>query len=202
MQVVAEGFGGLRRGDVFVVVVIVLQAGDKRLVRQHETDRERKRLSCLAGALGDAEAVEVVNGRGGDVFVVDLVGALAVARQAQADAARPGRTRELAVIDALAPGLIGPVVADEPLRVPVQLVRPNRVHAANENRAIAARAHGVGEGGDAGVEDVGVGPDLVVAGVAAREHGHPRGHANRRGAIGVVERYAARGKGIEVRGLD
>ena len=65
------------------------------------------------------------------------------------------------------------VVADESLRVAVQLIGSKRGHAADEHRSIAAGPHGVGKGGDAGIEDLGVGPDLVLVWMATAQHRHP-----------------------------
>ena len=71
-----------------------------------------------------------------------------------------------------------------------------------QNRPVAARPHRVGEGGYGRVQYVAVGPYLVVAGVAAAEHGHARRHADGRGAVGVFQHRPLGRQAIQVRRLD
>src|SRR5262249_33005588 len=58
------------------VAVVVLASCDERLMRQHEADREAERLVEQTSPTADAEPVQAVDRRRGDVLVVDLVGAL------------------------------------------------------------------------------------------------------------------------------
>ena len=151
-----------------------------------------------AGPLG----LQPVDGAIRHVLVVDLVGALARPRLDQADPRRPRGAGQLAVVDAAAAEVVGAVIAHEALGVAVELVGAEGVHAADQGRPVAAGAHGVGQGGDGGVEDVAVGPDPVLEGVAAGEGGHARRHAQGRGAVAGVEDDAPGGEAVEVGGVD
>jgi len=86
-----------------------------------------------------------------------------------------GAVEDAAIDDGVAADVVAAVVANESIRIAVELIGANGVHASDECGLVSGCAHGVCKGGDAGVEDVGVGPDLVVVRVAGGEHGHARG---------------------------
>ena len=162
----------LGRGHSLGVVFVVGAAGDEGRVGQHEADGEVERFMRHAGFALDADAVQVVDCGGGDILIVDLVGGLAGAGVAQADAVGPSRPVQGAAVRAGVADVVGAVVADEAIRVSVQLVGAEGVHSAGEDGAIAGSTQCVGESRDAGVEDVLVGPDFILVGKAARQHGH------------------------------
>ena len=111
-------------------------------MRQHEADREAE---GIAGRPGLPKPVEVVHGCVGNVFIVDLVRALAAAGQLEAHPGWSGRTRKGAVIDrSRTTGPVGAVVSDVAFSKAVQLVRPIEVHSTELDRTVSCRAERVG----------------------------------------------------------
>ena len=90
------------------------------------------------------------------------------------------------------------MVAHQALGIPVQLVWAIGVHAPDEHGIVTARAHGMGKGGNVRMQCVRVGPHLVFKGITPREHGHARGHADRRRAIAVFKHHASCREPVEM----
>ena len=143
VQVVAKGLERSGWKHVFIVVFVVGAPCDKRLVWEHETDRERERFIGLACALFDAESIKEIYGCSGYILVVHLIGALTVSRLFETDASGTSRAREKAVVYAAPAHLIGTVVADESFGIAAQLVGAVGMHAPYEDGLVAARSHGM-----------------------------------------------------------
>ena len=130
-----------------------------------------------------------------------LVGTLACPRLDQAHTVGAGGAAQLATIHGAAAQMIGSVVTDQALSVAVELVRAQGVHPSDQGRAVSRRAHRVGVRWDAGVQDVLVCPHLILVWVPARQHRHPRGHADRGGTVGIPKEHSSARQPVEVRCL-
>ena len=198
---ISEGLWAARHGYRAPVLVVVRLSGDVWLVGQHEAQREGEGLGLLTGRLAGAHTVDEVYGRADDVLVMDLVGALAVTGRLQADAMGPGRAGERSVVYRRAASVVGPVIADEALGEPVQLVWAIEVEPAHLHGAVPGSAHGVGHSGNGRVQHVHVRPDAVLERVASREQGAAGGHADGGRAVGAVHDHAAGCQPVQVGGL-
>ena len=185
------------------VRVVVLLAGHEGRVREHESSGYGERLGVESAPLPDAEPVDVIHSRGGDVFVQYLIGALSVAGLLQTGARRPVGPPERPVIAGVqAAEVVRDVVADVAFGEPVKLVVADKVHPADLHRIIACRTHRMGVGWSPRVQYMGVAPDLALVGVLSCQEGRPRRHAEGRSAVGVGEDRAPRGEGVQVRSPD
>ena len=171
VQPVVERRADAGQGHAVAVPVEVGAAGDVGGVREHETHRQAERLVGHSRAPADPVPVQEVDGRRGHVLVVHLVAALSGAGRFERSTRLPGHLS--------AAGMVGPVVADRPLGVAVELVDADRVHAAHQHGPVAGGAHGVREGGVVAAQDVVVGPHVDLVRVLAGQHRHPRRHADR-----------------------
>src|SRR5581483_5727558 len=115
----------------------------------------------------DAQPVQAVDGGGSDVFIMHLVAAQPGAGALQAHPRRAGRAFERAAAGHRVAVEVWAVVADEPLCIAAELVRPERMEPPDQRRAIAGGAERVREGGNAGVEDVMVRPAVILVRVPA-----------------------------------
>ena len=66
VQAVGEGFGFPRHGHGAGVAMVILPSRHERLVREHEADRYTKGLGRLPRPAADPEAIQVIDGGGGD----------------------------------------------------------------------------------------------------------------------------------------
>ena len=190
-----------RRRQAVGVTFIVGAARHVGRMRQHEANAERKGRVVHAGAALHAEAIKPVHGGRGDGLVMYLVAGLPGPGQAQTGAFWPGRAVQLAQdgTDIREGGEVGRMVADQALAVAVQLVRADRVHAPDQRGPVTGGAHAVRQRGYAGIEHVTVGPDFILPGVTTGEHGHARGHADRRATIVAGEERASACQAIQMR---
>ena len=201
MEPLRERLRMVRRRHATRVAVEVLPARHVRRMRQHQADAEAERR-LLAGPAPDPDPVEIVDGGRGHVLVMHLVRRLAGPGVAQADPVRPGGAGQRAHVMRDPADVVGGVVPDQPVDVAVQLVRTDAVHAADQDRTVPGRAHGVRDRRRVGREHVVVRPHPVLVRVAAGEHRHPRRHADRRRAVGRVEHRARRRQGVQVGRVD
>ena len=74
------------------------------------------------------------------------------------------------MIDFVSPEVIRVVIADESFSESVKLVGSVEVHSADLYGLVSGDSKSVGERRDAGVEVLGVGPDLVLIRVLSGEH--------------------------------
>jgi len=92
-------------------------------------------------------------------------------------------------------------VAGQAALVAMQLLA-DEVHLAGQGGLVAGGAQVVGVGRGAGVDAAGIVVGADLGGELARHHGHTRGGAEGRGAVGVVEDDGVGGEGVKVGGLD
>ena len=191
-----------RRRDAVRVVAVVRRPRHVGRVRQHQPHAQAERLGFRVCASPVALPLQESHGGVGHLLVVHLVAALAGARHRQAHVVGAGGAVQRPPVGHRAgAGIVGTVVAHQPLRVAAPLVRSHRVQAPDQHRPAAGRAEGVGHGGDARIEDVAVGPGAVLVRVQAGEHRHPRRPADRRRAVGGVHRHTRRRQPVQVRRL-
>ncbi len=144
--------------------------------------------------------IEPVQGRIGDQAILHLVGRLAGAGTLDADPKRIVGAIQHAQRVGMATDPVGAVVAHQALGIATQLVRPDRVQAADQGRGEAGRPHRMGEGRDVGGQRIAVGPAVLLRRITPGQQRHARGRAERRWRVGVVERHAARRQTVQVGG--
>jgi len=100
------------------------------------------------------------------------------------------------------PSIIGRVyIARQPPLIAVQLLA-DKMHLARQHGLVARRAEVVCVCRDVGSDAVRVVVGADLGGQLARHHGHARGRAEGRGAVGGVEDDGGGGEAVEVGGDD
>ena len=189
----------LRDVDLVEIFLVQVPGTDEGAVGQDIADHQAKGLVRVAAGL----LFQKVTAGPGDRHIVGLV----------RGAARPGHLHGLVGLAGGGHGDVpqvrgGPAgegtqdIPDEAPLESVALVRPDKVHAAPQDGLVPGGPQAVREGGNVRGQGAAVGPDLDVGAVAAGQESHPRGHAERGRAVGVVEEHPAFGQAIQVRSAD
>ena len=139
-------------------------------MRQHESDGKRERPFQYARPLPNTELIQVIYSCGSNVLVVNLIRALTGAGFLKTYPRWPGRPRQHTVIYSLIARMIGAVITHRALHVAMQLVRADRVHPTDEDRAIASGSHRMRERWNPRIESVAVCPRSVFVWMPAGQH--------------------------------